>query len=425
MATPEDQKDDYLGMSDEDFLNINGPATTAAAASGTDGDGDRQETAGSAVVVANAEVEGETATTTESEKAQDEAADTAVDPAVGDGKAVDAAKTTPADGAAQPAGTDGKAAGTDGTAAQPASKTGDDNGAKDQDKTAPAADAQPVDYEGFFQQVMAPFKANGREFKLNSPDEAIRLMQMGAGYGRKLQDLQPALKTLKMLEKANLLDEGKLSFLIDINNKNPDAIKKLIADSGIDPLELNIGDNVSYAPKNHSVSDKEMVFHTALEDVQSHPNGQETIRLINQTWDQESKSALWESPQLLAVIQSQRENGVYAQIVTEIDRQKLLGQIPSTAPFLQAYKLAGDHLQANNGFKITETPNSIQTRSGDTPSTQVIATRTAAPKAQVQNGDKAAAAASTKTTTSRKAGVTVNPLDMADDDFLKTFKDRL
>ena len=51
-------------------------------------------------------------------------------------------------------------------------------------------------------------------------------MQMGAGYGRKLQDMQPHLKTLRMLEKNNLLDEGKLSYLIDLDQKNPDAIKK-------------------------------------------------------------------------------------------------------------------------------------------------------------------------------------------------------
>ena len=89
----------------------------------------------------------------------------------------------------------------------------------------------------------------------------------------------------------------------------------------------------------------------------------------------------------------------------------------------QAYKLAGDHLQATNGFKTIQVP--IQTLSGDTPQPQVIATRTAAPKAQVQNGDKAAAAASTKTTPARKSGALVNPLEMADDEFLKQFKDRL
>jgi hypothetical protein len=265
---------------------------------------------------------------------------------------------------------------------------------------------------------MTPFKANGREIKLATPEEAVRLMQMGAGYGRKIQDLQPHLKVLRMLEKNDLLSEDKLSFLIDVNQKNPDAIKKIIKDSGIDPLDLNIEDNVTYSPKSHAVSDKEMAFQEALSDIQGHDTGQDTLRIINQSWDQESKSVLWQSPQILGVIQSQRENGIYDQIVAEIDRQKLLGHIPHATPFLAAYKAAGDHLQANNGFKIQEQP-------GGTPQPQVIATRTAAPKAQVQNGDKASAAAQTKTVSSNKAGITVNPLEMADDEFLKQFKGRL
>lgn len=387
---------DYLGMSDDDFLNAPIPAPAPAGEN-------EPEAASDAAVVEEPQVEAEV-------KVEAEV----------DGGAVE---TDEDDVAAE----DDKSKSEDepevhgsGEAEKPAEQKAND---KPKDEAKPDAEkakteAEPekkVNYEDFFKKVMAPFKANGREIKLETPDEAIRLMQMGAGYGRKLQDLQPALKTLRMLEKNDLLDEGKLSFLIDINNKNPDAIKKLIADSGIDPLDLNIGDNVSYTPTNRSVSDKEMVFQDTLKDIESHEGGQETIRIVNQTWDKESKSALWDQPQLLTIIQSQRENGVYDQIVAEMDRQKLLGTIPNNAPFLQAYKLAGDKL-------FPQAP--VQTQSGDTPQPQVIATRTAAPKAQVQNGDKAAAAASTKSST-RKAGVTVNPLEMADDDFLKQFEGRL
>lgn len=411
------EQNDFLNMSDEDFLKAAIPAPTQAE--------DEPAPTGSADSAAAAEAD------PKKDTADEAAADTGSvvadnDAGGGDDSAADAAAKSDAD----PAKTDDPSASADGKPA--AAEAGKE--AEGKDKADPKVDGQAEekapDYEGFFKQVMAPFKANGREFQLKTPEEAIRLMQMGAGYGRKLQDLQPALKTLKMLEKNDLLDEGKLSFLIDINNKNPEAIKKLIADSGIDPLDINTGDNVTYTPTNHSVTDKEMAFTTKLSEIQSQEGGRETLTLVNQTWDQESKSLLWDQPEILQVIQDQRANGFYDQIVAEVERQKILGTIPQNAPFLQAYKAAGDHLQANNAFvgpdgKPIQTQPQTPPKQADPAQPQVIATRAAAPKAQVQNDDQAAAAASTKTTPSRKPGAPINPLALSDEDFLKQFEGRL
>jgi len=298
---------------------------------------------------------------------------------------------------------------------EPEKKSKTDDQAKGDKGKEP--ETKPVNYEDFFKQVMTPFKANGKVVEVKTPEEAIRLMQMGAGYGRKIQDLQPHLKVIRMLEKNDLLDTNKLSFLIDINQKNPEAIKKLIKDAGVDPLDLNPDDKVVYVPPNHAVSDKEMAFQTALGDIQQHPSGNETLRIINQTWDQQSKGLLWESPELFDIIQTQRDNGVYDQIAAEIDRQKTVGTIPPSTPFLQAYKAAGDHLVKTNGFKQVQP---VQTQAGNiTQPETVIATRAAVPKTQVSNNDKAAAAASTKTSSVPKVALTRNPLEMSDDEFMK------
>ena len=291
-------------------------------------------------------------------------------------------------------------------------------------------DMKPEELAGFYDQVMKPFKANGREIQLRTPEEAIRLMQMGAGYGRKLQDMQPHLKTLRMLEKNNLLDQKKLGFLIDINSKNPEAIKKLIKDSGIDPLDLNMDDNANYRPTDHSVSDNEVAFAEALKDVSSQPGGRDTIQHINSTWDQQSKEFLWGNPEVLAVIQDQRTNGIYDAITAEIDRKKMLGEIAPTVPFLEAYKIAGDALVASKSLTqpgsepAPQPTNPAPAQMADQQAGRVLGTRTAAPKSSATNSDKAKAASS-PTNSSRKAKETVNPLDMADDDFLKQFENRL
>lgn len=302
--------------------------------------------------------------------------------------------------------------------------------ASDKVEAQAAVELKPEEYVAFYKEIMKPFKANGREITLKNTDEAIRLMQMGAGYGRKLQEMQPHLKTLRMLEKNNLLNENDLSYLIDLHQKNPDAIKKLIKDSGLDPLDINTEDNANYRPSNHTVSDNEIAFQEVLKDVSAQPNGQKTIQHINSTWDKESKEFLWHNPQVLSVIQSQRENGLYDQIATEVERQKTLGYIKPGVAFLEAYKIAGDALVKSNSLILNGSDNNNSNDlvndalNNAQQNAKVIGIRTAAPKIVAPNNDKAKAAAS-PTTSPRKSKEVQNPLDMADDDFLKMMSKRL
>lgn len=287
----------------------------------------------------------------------------------------------------------------------------------DESKTAEASSStgsEDVDYKGFYEKIMAPLKANGKAIDLKSPDEAIQLMQMGANYTRKMQGLAPHRKLLLMLENNGLLDEGKLSYLIDIEKKNPEAIKKLIKDSGLDPRDIDIDETPAYQEGNHRVSDEEEGFRTTLDELSSNPDGRETLQTINTQWDQASKDILWKQPEVMTLIHQQRESGIYALISTELERQKTLGNIPPNVPFLTAYKKLGDDLAAAGAFdELNKGPD-------PKPQAQLVVTRVAAPKAAVKNGDKASAA-STSRNNSRKAETVVNPLALSDDEFKKEF----
>lgn len=445
---------DFFGMSDEDFAKVSPSslgsdeeATASSSASEDEGKTDDQtgntdeDAANAAAADADAGTDGDIAAgDADADAAKD--ADKAAEP--GD-KAADEpdlsdeelAKAKPPVGK-EPAKDDPAKAAAD--ADKDKSKEAPKaepvkDGSKPAVQAAPSSkDMKPEDLASFYDQVMKPFKANGRDITLRTPKEAIRLMQMGAGYGRKLQEMQPHLKTLRMLEKNNLLDEAKLSYLIDLEQKNPEAIKKLIKDSGIDPLDLNMEDNASYRPTNHGVTDTEVAFSEALKDVSAQPGGKETIQLINSSWDKQSKEALWAQPQILSIIQSQRENGVFDQITAEIDRKKMLGEIAPNVPFLEAYKIAGDAMVAAKALVIPGSEQQTETKpasqapvvqpKADTNAGRVLGTRTAAPKSGVSQNDKAKAAASPQSS-SRKAKETVNPLDMADDEFLKQFNGRI
>lgn len=289
----------------------------------------------------------------------------------------------------------------------------------DPKKETPKAEVQtPPDYEAFYNQIMTPFKANGKTIKLQNPEEAIKLMQMGANYTKKVQELTPHRKVLTMLQNNGLLDESKLSYLIDLENKNPDAIKKLVKDSGIDPLDINTAEESAYKPVNHSVTDEEVNFYSKLDDVKSTQEGMETLQVIDKTWDQTSKEALWKDPSIMDVIQRQRGLGVYDQIVDEIDRLRMLGDLPPNTPFLIAYKAVGEQIQARNGFVLKQ-PTPVQQTDP-----VVVTTRVAQPKSEVANTDKARAASPSRTTPA-KAKTISNPLAMDDDEFLKSMANRL
>lgn len=401
-----------LDLSDEDFLKAAPPVVPEDAAETVD-----------APVAETSDDEDETQSTAPSETEESPDADDAAEPpSLGSEDDADSA-----DSAGEPGGNDAgetpktktaaPASSPEGGAEKPAGQPSDAE-KKPADKTAEPA-AEP-DYKAFYHRVIGkPIRANGKDLVLKTEEEVERFIQMGAGFGRKLQEIQPHLKTLRMLESKNLLDVNQLSFLIDIHEKNPEAIKKLIKDSGIDPLDLNIEDNTEYTPRDHTVSDEQARLHEALDDLQKRPQGLATIREIDSRWDTQSKELLLKYPETLSVIQDQRENGIYAKIVDEIDRQKLLGAIKPETPFLEAYKQAGDYLVSQNS--LNPDPKVAPQQMAPQPSQPtVIDTRPVKPKPQAANNERVRAAAPSQSS-KRPAKQLINPLQMADDEFLKQF----
>ncbi len=275
----------------------------------------------------------------------------------------------------------------------------------------PVEEEQPqVNYEDFYKQVMAPFKGNGKTITLKNAEEAIHLMQQGVNYTQKMQQIGPYRKALLMLEKNGLLDENQLSFLIDVKNKNPEAIKKFLKDNQIDPLDIDITQEPNYQAGKNLVSDQEVNFNSTLQDVMSTPEGMETVKTVNDTWDVESKNYLVQNPEDLRNIHIQMQNGVYKLITDEISRLRTLGQIPSSMPFVEAYRLVGNNIlaqkQQQQQVQTTRPANRVQS--------------------SLSNGNKIrqAGISSNSPKQPRKAGNMINPLAMSDEDFEKQFGNR-
>lgn len=427
-----------LSMSDEDFGQLNSPSEVADAPAPTAEEQAAAEAAAAqAVLDEEARVADEAAAdagggdTDDGKTGEDGDDELNADgtkkddlPGSAEGPKLDA-DGNPIDESGAAAGVKGDKSGQDlpGDTGKVAGKEGEAVGA-DGKPLKPAAVAADPDYKAMYEQIIAPFKANGKTITLKDPAEVVQLMQMGANYTRKMQELQPHRKMLMMLQ-SNDLNEEKLSYLIDLDKKNPEAIKKLLKDSGIDPLDIDTTIDSGYKPGVHQLTDNEVTFRSTLDDLSQTQEGKDTIVEVNTRFDEASKEAIWKQPTIMAVIHEQRESGVYAMITEEMDRQITLGTIPVNTPFLEAYKMVGDQMSAaaTGSSSSGKEPGADDGQAGK-PAPIVVGTRVATPKAAVANDDAASAAASSRGSPSSKAP-TVHPFAMSDEQFMKQMEGRV
>ena len=282
-------------------------------------------------------------------------------------------------------------------------------------EVAPAEAA--IDYEAAYKKLFAPFKANGKDLQVATVDEAVTLMQMGANYNKKMAALKPNLKLMKLLENNGLLSEEKLSFLIDLEKKNPDAIGKLLKDGGIDPLDLNAENASDYKPHTYTVDDRELELDTILGELQDSPSYNRTLDVVSNKWDGASKQVIAQQPQLLKVINDHISNGVYDLISTEMERERMFGRLNGLSD-LEAYRHVGDAIQARGGFD--HLASQVQAKPAVQPAVKP------APVVDDQKlKDKKRAASPTKATPATAPAADFNPLALSDDEFTKLVNKRL
>ena len=303
----------------------------------------------------------------------------------------------------------------------PTGEDGGDNEKLDGEKDASKeTSAEELDYKAAYERLTAPFRANGKEMKVDNVDDAITLMQMGANYNKKMAALKPNLKLIKMLENHELLSEEKLSYLIDLSKKNPAAIQKLLKDSGIDPLEMNEAEEKSeYKPGTYTVADKEIELEEVLDRLQDTPTYHKTLDVVSNKWDGPSKQAIAEAPQILEVINDHIARGVYDVIIPEVERERALGRLNGLSN-LQAYQQVGAAIHERNGFDHLK-----QTASEPSPPPRREVKPTGKSADSARNDKRRAASPTRSGAPSAKPAGDFNPLAMSDEEFEKQANARL
>ncbi len=267
----------------------------------------------------------------------------------------------------------------------------------------------------FIAKVTAPFRANNKDMKVESAEDVVQLMQMGANYNKKMAAIKPNLKLLKLLENNKLLEEDKLNFLIDVSNGDPKAISKLVKDSKIDPTDINIEEESDYTPSKYKVNDAEVDLDMVLAEIKDSPHYDKTIEVVSEVWDDKSKQKVAESPQLLTIINDHLASGVYELISQKVEKERMFGRLTGISD-IDAYQKIGDAIQAEGGFDHLFKENT-DTKTPDKPVKRIPTDKSKDDKGRK---DKKRAAAPPKGgVTAKKTNEDFNPLALSDEEFDK------
>ena len=218
-----------------------------------------------------------------------------------------------------------------------------------------AATPADVNYEEFFKTITKPFKANGKDFQVLDPNDAISLMQKGTDYVKKMTEIKPLRRIGKLLEE-NKLSEDDLAYLIDLKNKKPEAIAKLLKDSEVDLYGFDVEQGKDYAPVAPVVNEVDDALQSTLDDLQANSASfSQTIAVVGQQWDVSSRETVAQHPQLLRVLDAQVANGTFAKIDSVMQYERALGRLDGMTD-IQAYAEIERRLQAAQ----PQTPSTVQ-----------------------------------------------------------------
>jgi len=212
-----------------------------------------------------------------------------------------------------------------------------------------------------------------------------------------------------MLENNELLNEESLSYLIDLQKKDPAAINKLLKDSDTNPLELDLEKEHGYETKDtYTVSDNEVNLDGILDDIRDTDSFEQTIDIVSNKWDAKSKQILVNNPEVIKTINDHVASGIYDKIAQVMNRERILGNLDGMSD-VEAYRYVGDAIHETGGFEDAQQME--QNPDDKKPS------KTVDPKVKARK--KVASSTKPTVTKKKKSKSDFDPLGMSDEDFEK------
>jgi len=216
---------------------------------------------------------------------------------------------------------------SEGEVLEPASQ---DNGNEDEIDTPSDTDGEipettdDIDYKAFFEKVTSDYKANGKMMPgIKSPDDLVTALQMASNYAQKTAALKPSIKRVKMLKDVT---DDELNEMLDFRARNPEVIKKALQDAELDPLDIDIDEELDYTPTDHSIPDAQIEFEEVIGTIENTPEFETTSKVVSEQWDEASRQAMFDKPQLIVGLNQEVAMGRFEQVSAMMEQSRLLGK---------------------------------------------------------------------------------------------------
>lgn len=314
-----------------------------------------------------------------------------------------------------------------------------DNSEDTEDTTDTSETTQDeVDYKKFYEQVaLAKFTANGREVEgFKDPQDLIRAQQMLHGYSDKMKVFKEYKKFLKPLEeRAVTSDPDKFNLAMSLLDGDIEAVKKVIKDKGIDPLELDL-DDVRYTPKNTLPSEAQLLIEEVSAQARDLGVEDKFHRVLTKDFDDKSLEEFINNGAVRRDLVQHLKDGTYDIVQDEIKRMELLdsaNELDSISS-VDKYRMAIQRLSAKASAETAkvqevqkvqkETEIDRAKQEADRKAAEEFKRKAAEKEKQVAEERKKAASVSKKRTVKQKASE-VKPEALKGDEFRDYFKNMM
>lgn len=193
-------------------------------------------------------------------------------------------------------------------------------------------------YKSFFDMVTSEFKANGRPFTINDPADIISLMQKGLNYNQKMAAIKPYFGLIEVLKEHGLTDASSISYLVDLKNKKPEAIAKLVQESKIDTYDLNEEKANAYVPTQLDLSPQRAEMAAIDQEFDGDEDFASVLGELSR-WDLGARNLLQQNPSMIRMLIEHKKSGIFDQIIPVLQQQQALGKVQGNA--LAAYDEIG------------------------------------------------------------------------------------
>lgn len=279
----------------------------------------------------------------------------------------------------------------------------------------PQQEEEDIDYKAFYDEVTAPIRADGRDFSIKSSSDLRNLVSKGLDYTQKTQQIAPYRKTLAFLRDNNALDDTKLSYMVDLLNKDEKAVKQLIREMtaepkeegkqklelyDLDPEQEDESQRYHFQNKN-TITDEQLNFRETFDEVNASEGGNAFLNKINQKFDSSSLDYLYQNPQAIKLLYQADRAGQFDQIMDKMQYNDMIHP---------------ENVQRDN--TITRFMKTGQSMPELFPQNQQPTQQQVVQQRQQQNRVKSA---SIPRASGGKSRNFVDPLDMSDEEFKAQF----